>query len=59
MSNTTKVIISLWVGCAILFGGLYLLGNVLNVSDDLIKVWGVGIAVVVAFLCWRYIFKDL
>jgi len=59
MSNMIKVMIILWVGCAILFGGLYLLGNVLNVNETLTKIWGLGIGAVIAFLCWRYIIKDL
>jgi hypothetical protein len=58
MSNEKQVIKILWVGCAILFGGLYLLGNVFNLSDSLTGVWGYSIAAAIAFLCWRYMLKE-
>ena len=58
MSSQNKVMKIIWIGFVIMFGGLYLLGNVLNLQESLVKAFALIVGVVIAFMCLRHILRD-
>ncbi len=58
MSSESKLLKIIWIGCAILFGGIFFLGNVLNVPESLVGAFGWIVGVVVAFMGLREVLRD-
>lgn len=58
MGKQTRILIVTLAGGALLFCILFLLRNVMNSSNGLLRIWVIGISAITAFLCFRYMMTD-